>query len=154
MLRGGRSTGAGRKPDSLNKRTIEAVKTMGSIGERAIGVLVSVMEDPSAPWSCRIQAASLVADRAFGRAPQSVSLGVTRRRNDLTLDELRQLEVRLAGEQLTIDAVATPAAETASDHRQLTLLEFSYRARFYPRIYPRPRMKSELAIASSADAQR
>jgi hypothetical protein len=75
MPRGGRRTGAGRKPDSLNKRTIEAVKTMGWIGERPIGVLVSAMEDPSAPWSCRIQAASLVADRAFGRAPQSVSWG-------------------------------------------------------------------------------
>jgi hypothetical protein len=40
-----------------------------------------------------------VADRAFGRAPQSVSLEVTRRLNDLT-----QIEARLAGEQLTIDA--------------------------------------------------
>jgi hypothetical protein len=63
------------------------------------------------PWSCRIQAAGMVADRPFGRAPQSVSLQVTRRPNDLTLDELRQLEARLAGEQLTIDAIATPAAD-------------------------------------------
>jgi hypothetical protein len=62
--------------------------------------------DPAAPWSCRIHAASLVADRAFGRAPQSVSLEVTRRLSDLTLDELRQLEARLAAEQLTIDADA------------------------------------------------
>jgi hypothetical protein len=54
---------------------------------------------PSAPWPCRIHAASLAADRAFGRAPQSVSLEVTRRLNDLT-----QIEARLAGEQLTIDA--------------------------------------------------
>jgi hypothetical protein len=75
MPRGGRRPGAGRKPGQLNKRTIEAVKTMGPVGERAIGVLVSAMEDPSAPWSCRIHAASLVA-------------------NDLTLDELRQLEAR------------------------------------------------------------
>jgi hypothetical protein len=110
-MRGGRRPGAGRKPGQLNKRTIEAVKFMGPVGERAIGVLVSAMEDPSAPWSCRIHAASLVADRAFGRAPQSVSLEVTRRLNDLTLDELRQLEAKLAGEQLTIDITPT---ETAS----------------------------------------
>jgi hypothetical protein len=73
-MRGGRRAGAGRKPGQLNKRTIEAVKHMGPVGERAIGVLVNAMEDRSVPWSCRIQAASLVADRAFGRAPQSVSL--------------------------------------------------------------------------------
>jgi hypothetical protein len=86
-----------------------------AVGERAIGVLVSAMEDRSVPWSCRIQAASLVADRAFGRAPQSVSLAVTRRLNDLTLDELRQLEAKLAGEQqLTIDVTPGTAAEIAS----------------------------------------
>ncbi len=114
MPRGGRRAGAGRKPGSLNKRTIEAVKTIGPVGERPIRVLVSAMEDRSVPWSCRIQAASLVADRAFGRAPQSVSFEVTRRLNDLTLDELRQFEARLAGEHLTIDAVATPAADISS----------------------------------------
>jgi hypothetical protein len=32
---------------------------------------------------------------------------VTRRPNDLTLDELRQLEAKLAGEQLTIDITPT-----------------------------------------------
>jgi hypothetical protein len=87
MPRGGRRPGAGRKPGQLNGRTIDAVKAMGPVGERAIGVLVSAMEDRSVPWSCRIQAASLVADRAFGRGPQSVSLDVTRRLNDLSLDE-------------------------------------------------------------------
>jgi hypothetical protein len=50
-MRGGRRPGAGRKPGQLNKRTIEAVKFMGPVGERAIGVLVSAMEDPSAPAS-------------------------------------------------------------------------------------------------------
>ena len=115
MARGGRRPGAGRKPGQLNKRTIEAVKFMGPVGERAIAVLVSAMEDRSVPWSCRIQAASLVADRAFGRAPQSVSLEVTRRLNDLTLDELRQLEARLAGErQLTIDVTPRAEVETSS----------------------------------------
>jgi hypothetical protein len=91
MPRGGRRGGAGRKPGSLHKRTIEAVKTMGPVG-RTRYRMVSAMEDPSAPWSCRIHAASLVADRAFGSAPQSVSLEVMRPLNDLTLHELRQLE--------------------------------------------------------------
>jgi hypothetical protein len=49
MPRGGRRPGAGRKPSSLNKRTIEAVKFMGPVGERAMGVLVNAMEDRSLP---------------------------------------------------------------------------------------------------------
>jgi hypothetical protein len=53
MARGGRRVGAGRKSGQLNKRTIEAVKTMGPVGEHAIGVLVSAMEDAWVPWSCR-----------------------------------------------------------------------------------------------------
>jgi hypothetical protein len=48
MARGGRRPGAGRRPGQLNKRTVEAVKFIGPVGERAIGVLVSAMEDPSA----------------------------------------------------------------------------------------------------------
>jgi hypothetical protein len=52
-------------------------------------VLVEAMQNPKALRSCRIQAAGMVADRAFGRAPQSVSLEVTRRLNDLSLAEFR-----------------------------------------------------------------
>jgi hypothetical protein len=75
--------------------------------DRAIALLIAAMEGPGVPWSCRIPAAGMVTDRAFGRAPQSVSLEVTRRLSDLTLDELRQLAAKLAGEQrLTIDVTA------------------------------------------------
>jgi hypothetical protein len=109
-MRGGSRPGAGRKPGVPNSRTTERMKYLGPVGERALGVLVDAMQNPKAPWSCRIQATSLVADRAFGGAPQSVSLEVTRRLNDLTLDELRQLEAKLAGEQRLIDI--TPGAAT------------------------------------------
>jgi hypothetical protein len=72
MPRGGRRPGAGRRLGQLNKRTIEAVKTMGPVGERAIGVRVSAMEDARVPWSCRIQDASLICEAcrrtpAYGR---------------------------------------------------------------------------------------
>jgi hypothetical protein len=84
---------------------------MGPVSERAIAVLVDAMQNPSAPWSCHIQAASLVADRAFGRSPQAVGLEITRRLNDMTLDELRLLESRLvAGQRLAIGLTpSTPA---------------------------------------------
>lgn len=84
---------------------------MGPVGERAIGVLVSAMEDARVPWSCRIQAAGLICDRAFGRAPQGVSLDVTRRLNELSISELRALEAKLAGEERLIDLWS---AETSS----------------------------------------
>jgi hypothetical protein len=70
MPRGGRRPGAGRKP-GLSRRTIEAVRAMAPVGERALGVLVEAMQDPKAPWSCRIQAASILCDRAYGRSPQN-----------------------------------------------------------------------------------
>jgi hypothetical protein len=83
MPRGGFRPGSGRKPGVLSKRTIESVKSMAPLGEQALGVLVEAMQNPKAPWSCRIQAASILCDRAYGRAPQSVSLDVTRRLNDM-----------------------------------------------------------------------
>jgi hypothetical protein len=114
MPRGGRRPGAGRKPGVPNSRTTERMKYLGPVGERALGVLVEAMENPKAPWSCRIAAAGMVADRAYGRAPTSVSLQVTQKLNQLTLAELRELEAKLAGEQRFIDV--TPSAPEPRPH--------------------------------------
>jgi hypothetical protein len=72
----------------------------------------SAMENPKVPWSARITAAGMIADRAFGRAPQSVSLNMTRRLNELSISELRALEAKLAGEERLIDLspAETPSA--------------------------------------------
>lgn len=73
------------------------------------------MEDRSVPWSCRIQAASLIADRTYGRAPQSVSLQVTAKLNQLSLAELAELEAKLGGQQRMIDI--TPDVQTNGSAR-------------------------------------
>jgi hypothetical protein len=118
MPRGGRRPGAGRKPGP-SKRTIEVVKHLGPAGECAIVVLIDAMQNPSAPWSCRIQAASLVADRAFGRSPQAVGLELARKLNDMSLSELRELEARLVAEQrLAGDLTPSIAAEPVSADRR------------------------------------
>jgi hypothetical protein len=70
---GGARPGAGRKPGQFNRRTIETMERLAPTGERALAVLVSAMEDRSVPWSCRIQAAGMIADRAYGRAPTSIN---------------------------------------------------------------------------------
>jgi hypothetical protein len=85
MPRGGRSPGARHKPGQLNKLTIEAIKHIGPVGERAIGLLVEAMQNPKAPWSCRIQAADMVA----AVLSAGVSLEATRRPNDLSLAEFQ-----------------------------------------------------------------
>jgi len=70
----------------VSKRTIEAIKYMGPVGERAIGVLVSVMETRRCNGRC---ASKLPAGRIVltGARLLSVSLQVTRKLIDLTLDE-------------------------------------------------------------------
>jgi hypothetical protein len=83
---------------------------MAPVGEQALGVLVEAMQNPKAPWSCRIQAASILCDRAYGRAPQSVSLDVTRRLNDMSLAELLQLEAKVVAEQRLIDLTPAPSS--------------------------------------------
>ncbi len=88
-MRGGRRPGAGRKPGVPNSGTSERIKYLGPVGERAIAVVVDAMQNPAAPWSSRVQAAGMAADRAFGHAPTSVSFEVTKRLNDLTIEERR-----------------------------------------------------------------
>ena len=94
----------------MSKRTIEQMKQLGPVGERALAVLASAMEDSKVPWSCRIQAASLIADRAFGRSPQAVGLEMTRRLNEMTIEELRVLRAKYI--------TATMVAPAAIDHEK------------------------------------
>jgi hypothetical protein len=101
MPRGAARPGAGRPRGAWSKRTVEDMRHVGPMGERALAVLTAAMEDPKVPWHCRITAAGMIADRAFGRAPRSVSLDVTRRLNELF--ELRAPEAKLAGEERLID---------------------------------------------------
>jgi hypothetical protein len=105
---------APRRRGQLNKRTIEAVKFMGrSASARSLCW--------SQPWKA-VERHGAAASRLprwllIGHlsAPQSVGLEVMRRLNDLTLDDLRQLEARLACEQqLAIDVTPGAAADIAS----------------------------------------
>ena len=113
MPRGGARPGAGRPRGAWSKRTVEDMRRVGPMGERALAVLTAAMENPKVPWSARITAAGMIADRAFGRAPQSVSLDVTRRLNELSISALRALEAKLAGEERLIDL--WPAETSSAD---------------------------------------
>jgi hypothetical protein len=108
----------GRKPGVPNKRTLDALKFMGPVGEGAIAVLIAAMEGPGVPWPTRVQAASLVADRAYGRCPQNVSLDVTRKLDELSLAELIQLEAKLTAEQHLIELRPEPVSTEPKANNQ------------------------------------
>jgi hypothetical protein len=72
------------------------------------------MQNPAAPWSVRVQAAGMVADRAYGRALTSVSFEVTKRLNDLTIEELRQLE----GDRFLISRQRNPCPPATQQHQR------------------------------------
>jgi hypothetical protein len=69
MPRGGARPGAGRPRDAWSKRTVEDMRRVGPMGERALAVLTAAMENPKVPWSARITAAGMIADRASRPIP-------------------------------------------------------------------------------------
>ncbi|MGZ8096731.1 MAG: hypothetical protein ACXWUD_10890 [Methylosarcina sp.] len=90
--RGGRRAGSGRKPGVQNKVT-RALKEMASeYTERALDVLVEVMEDPEAPHAARVAAADKVLDRGHGRPAITVDATLS---DTLGPDMLKRLETEM-----------------------------------------------------------
>ena len=72
--KGGKRPGAGRPAGALNKITKTLREKAAEHADDVLAVLVEVATDPSQPAAARVNAASAVLDRAFGRP--SVSLEV------------------------------------------------------------------------------
>ena len=75
MARGGKRPGAGRKKGSLAKATIKQGGSLSKLAQRhteeAIATLVAIMKGGESERA-RVQAASAILDRGYGRAPQAV----------------------------------------------------------------------------------
>lgn len=103
MPRGGKREGAGRKPGSGNKLTVQQKRTLREIADdytgEAIGVLAKIMRDPKAPHAARATAANSILDRAHGKPKQPIE-------HDLDLN-------RLTDEQAIALAVALGADPAA-----------------------------------------
>ena len=71
---GGARPGAGRPPGKLNKARREIASSARAVGERALAVLIEVMEDRAASARDRVTAATAILDRGYGKPHQSVAL--------------------------------------------------------------------------------
>lgn len=73
---GGKRAGAGRKPGSRNRATIEQLGSITEIaqrhGEGAIAILAAIASDTEAPAAARVSAANAILDRGFGKPQQAV----------------------------------------------------------------------------------
>lgn len=84
--RGGARENAGRKKGSPNKITAEVKQLAQEHGERAINVLVDMMENANSD-STKVLAAREILDRAYGKATQYQEISAT---VDLSLAESLQ----------------------------------------------------------------
>lgn len=77
MARGGKRSGAGRPPAAANKLTRSQKRTLTDIARThtndAVRTLVEIMKDKKAPHAARVSASNSVLDRAWGKAPQSIT---------------------------------------------------------------------------------
>jgi len=68
--RGGARPGAGRKPKAIREIRNRAIEEAGENARYAMGLFISVMENPKQPMRLRLDCAKEVADRVFGKATQ------------------------------------------------------------------------------------
>jgi hypothetical protein len=81
----GKSGNPGGKPKNpakvVERKILADIKALAREYARdAIDTLNSVMKDPKAPPAARVSAASIILDRGYGKAPQSVDV-----KGDVTL---------------------------------------------------------------------
>jgi hypothetical protein len=81
LLRGSVLEGAGRAKGVVTVTTLARTHT-----DRAIELLGKVMDDERAPQAARIQAASVLLDRAWGKSPVQIDLNFKQRFDDFLKD--------------------------------------------------------------------
>lgn len=77
MPRGGAKPGerrGGRQKGTPNKVTADVRELAQKYGPQALEVLSSIMMDEEKPPAARVSAAKEILDRAYGKAPQPVSV--------------------------------------------------------------------------------
>lgn len=73
--RGGKRQGAGRKPGKVGQAKRQLMDMAKDHAEAALKTLADIAEDNEAPHSARVSAATAILDRAYGRPPQSMTVG-------------------------------------------------------------------------------
>jgi uncharacterized protein (DUF885 family) len=92
IKRGGRRAGSGRKPGVKNRVTRALKELANEYTERALTVLVSVMEDETAPHAARVAAADKILDRGHGKPAITIDASVS---GKLDQEMLHRLETEM-----------------------------------------------------------
>lgn len=75
---GGKRPGAGRKTGDKNRATAEAKMALSDLAKQiapeALQVAAKIMRDETQTGPARMTAVNTILDRAYGRAPQAVTL--------------------------------------------------------------------------------
>lgn len=90
--RGGRRAGSGRKPGVKNLVTRALKEMANEYTERALKVLVDVMEDETAPHAARVAAADKILDRGHGKPAITIDASVS---GKLDQEMLHRLETEM-----------------------------------------------------------
>jgi hypothetical protein len=72
-MRGGKRTGAGRKPGAVSAAKRELADIAKEHAEAALQTLVDIHKDSDMPASARAAAAVAILDRAYGKPAQTIA---------------------------------------------------------------------------------
>src|ERR1700694_4798812 len=70
---GGVRPGSGRPKGSPNKATLEFRNYVREHTDRAVDLYVEVMDNTKLPYALRMEAASWLVERGYGKAPQQIT---------------------------------------------------------------------------------
>ena len=85
--RGGKRPGAGRKPGSKNKKSVELIAKIEESGETPLEFMLRVMRDRSKPWADRMDMAKAAAPYVHAKL-SSVDVTAHVTNHEAALDEL------------------------------------------------------------------
>lgn len=104
--------GASPNPRGRGKKDFEAAAAAEELAPDAIKALGEIINDPQAPASSRVSAASEILDRAYGRAPQSIKVNAELSFSEQFEQFIRELNAartidhdRLASQDRRVDAI-------------------------------------------------
>lgn len=85
---GPRAAGVGRKKGVPNKATAEIKAIAAQYGPDAIAALAEIIKNRKSPAASRVAAATVLLDRAYGKATQAVQVSGTMELRKLSDEEL------------------------------------------------------------------
>lgn len=113
--------GPSPNPRGRPKKDFEAAAAAAKLAPDAIKALGEIINDPQAPASSRVSAATEILDRAYGRAPQSIKVNAELSFSEQFEQFIRELNARtiehdrLAHQSGRVDAIELSVCDGMSE---------------------------------------